>query len=327
MTALDFRSTPTRTGPTEAPPVLDTPEARDQLECPLCRYSLRGLGAGQAEPRCPECGYRFSWHELLRARQYRHPYLFEHHGRPRSFVRTLVAGLSPRRFWSSLNAGHAIHAPRLAAYALVSSLMVALTASAGLFAAKALTTYQQDKLLSWRTTATRRPYVTPTFDVIFRDAADTLRDPTGLYRLLLLVCLLWPWATLAVLLVFQTSMRRARIRPGHVVRCVVYSGDAFAWTWAVILIADAMKWTGLIRRAPYYPSGVSPTLEPAEAWPAVGCVVVVLALATYRLGTGYRHYLRFDHAWGTVLASQVIFLLAVVTALSLFYAQFHRFFT
>src|SRR6185436_3418471 len=96
-----------RFGPRGAPPVLDTPQERDALACPLCRYPFRGLSTLE-RPQCPECGYRFEWVELLRARQHKHPYLFEHHrGRGvRSFVRTFVQGLMPRRFWSSLNAGH-----------------------------------------------------------------------------------------------------------------------------------------------------------------------------------------------------------------------------
>jgi len=43
-----------------------------------------------------------------------------------------------------------------------------------------------------------------------------------------------------------------------------------------------------------------------------------IAVATYRLGQAYRLYLRFDHPWATVLTSQVLFVLSVVTALALF---------
>src|SRR4051794_2250110 len=87
-----------------APPPVDSPEARDELDCPLCGYSLRGLAAAVPDaPRCPECGYRFEWAELLVARQHRHPYLFEQHPErnARSFLRTLLGGLRPARFWSS----------------------------------------------------------------------------------------------------------------------------------------------------------------------------------------------------------------------------------
>ena len=89
------------TGLGAAPDLIDTPEARDALCCPLCGYSLRGLRATQTaaqaapEPapppelqapertwaRCPECGYPCHWRLLLHARQFSHPYLFEHHPR------------------------------------------------------------------------------------------------------------------------------------------------------------------------------------------------------------------------------------------------------
>ena len=48
--------------------------------------------------------------------------------------------------------------------------------------------------------------------------------------------LLWAASTFGALLVFRISMRRARIRPVHVGRCVVYSFDAALWG-AVLLAA------------------------------------------------------------------------------------------
>ena len=60
-----------------------TVEAPDWMQvehavlCPLCEYELRGL----VDPRCPECGYRFNWPELLDPTLRRHEYLFEHHPR------------------------------------------------------------------------------------------------------------------------------------------------------------------------------------------------------------------------------------------------------
>src|SRR5262245_5819966 len=75
------------------------PQLRE-LHCPLCDYNLRGL----TEPRCPECGYSFDWADLTDPARQRHPFLFEHHPEKnvRSFVRTVVGHLLPRRFWRSL---------------------------------------------------------------------------------------------------------------------------------------------------------------------------------------------------------------------------------
>ena len=46
-----------------------------EIHCPMCDYNLFGL----TEARCPECGYRFVWAELLDATRRPHRYLFEHH--------------------------------------------------------------------------------------------------------------------------------------------------------------------------------------------------------------------------------------------------------
>lgn len=71
-----------------------------EIHCPLCTYNLHGLN----EARCPECGYRFEWSEILDPDPRPHPYLFEHHPEKdvRSFLQTLVGGLRPGRFWGSL---------------------------------------------------------------------------------------------------------------------------------------------------------------------------------------------------------------------------------
>ena len=66
----------------------------------MCDYDLRA----QVEPRCPECGYRFDFDELRDPARRLHPYLFEHHPESNtwSFIRTLVGGLLPGRFWRAL---------------------------------------------------------------------------------------------------------------------------------------------------------------------------------------------------------------------------------
>src|SRR6185503_2909506 len=102
----------------EAPESLSS---RD-LHCPLCEYNLRGL----TEPRCPECGYRFEWVELIDAKLKLHPYLFEHHPRRNvwSFWKTAVGGLRPGRFWKALHPTHVSRPGRLLAYWAVVALLV-----------------------------------------------------------------------------------------------------------------------------------------------------------------------------------------------------------
>src|SRR5689334_13739883 len=97
------------------------------VECPLCLYNLRGL----SEPRCPECGYRFEWSELLNPQSAAHRYIFEHHpGRNIwSFFRTLRAGLRTRRFWTNLRAVHTVKAKRLVIYWLMCCLFLIVVAA------------------------------------------------------------------------------------------------------------------------------------------------------------------------------------------------------
>src|SRR5437867_12716435 len=108
------------TGPIGLVAQPDWESLTDPIHCPLCEYNLRGL----AEPRCPECGYRFEWAELLDPEHPRHRYIFEHHRRRNlwSFYRTLVGGLRARKFWSNLRPTHVLDARRLVIYWLMCCL-------------------------------------------------------------------------------------------------------------------------------------------------------------------------------------------------------------
>lgn len=301
-------------GPKAPPPLVDTPEARDALSCPLCGYSLRGL-APVEHPQCPECGYRFEWVELLGARQYTHPYLFEHNPRRnvRSFVGTLGAGMRPRRFWASLNAGHAVRPGRLLAYWVGVALLVLLTGFAGSFAANAVTQYRQAMLNLVIMPGTARPAF---LDWGFLgEIARTTFDDHRLETFLVPAALAWPWLTVAALLLFQSSMRRAKVLPGHVMRCAVYGGDVFVWTGVLFLLLGVLRWLDVLSRSRMWDSML-------EVRQTAACFLVLPALMTYRVGVAYRRYLRFDRPWATVVASQVLVLLLVVTMLSFVYPYF-----
>lgn len=98
------------------------PASTDDLRCPLCQYSLRGL----IEPRCPECGFAFQWQELIDAEKNRHPYLFEHQSRRNlwSLWKTFWRDCRPRRFWRELSPAQRIHPRRLMVYWVLSNLTI-----------------------------------------------------------------------------------------------------------------------------------------------------------------------------------------------------------
>lgn len=309
-------------GPPPSADLVDTPELRDELECPLCGYSLRGLSGTSPEPGtkadakpeadgrarwilCPECGHPCYWRQLLRARQFRQDYLFEHHPRRNvwSFFRTLFAGLRPKRFWSSLNAGHEIRPRRLLLYWAATSLLIVLSCVVGRYAIELIGTVNQDRLFPRRIVRG----TTPAFLGFFQSS--------DLEFELSLIGVVWPWVTFVVLLIFQASMRRARLRTGHVLRCVVYTGDVFVWVGvvAVLLQIAQWAWSGFIHQ--------SDQQERARL-AAAGAAVLVVA-ATYRLAVAYRNYLRFDHAIATAVASQVMVVVFLITAFALAARQFY----
>lgn len=102
------------------------PANADEVLCPLCEYNLRGL----TDARCPECGAKFDWEELRDPSRRLHPYLFEHHPERniRSFWRTLIGGLRPRQFWTTLYPTQPSRLRRLFLYFLIYSIIGALCA-------------------------------------------------------------------------------------------------------------------------------------------------------------------------------------------------------
>jgi hypothetical protein len=149
-------------------------------------------------------------------------------------------------------------------------------------------------------------YICPlAFDVrTFRHYATVRRDDL----LWVPILLVWPGLTFAALMIFQISMRRARVRPIHVLRCVIYSFSTIVW---MALIAGLLTAAIVIVRA--YGRGSVPGIRYAPV-----TLSAFLMLATiYHLIVAFRRYLRFDHSLATVLASQVIGILAVFSAFAL----------
>jgi hypothetical protein len=125
-------------------------------------------------------------------------------------------------------------------------------------------------------------------------------DFAGRYAMGWATACAWPWATLLTLMIFRASMRRAKVLPGHVRRCVLYSFDAVLWGGLAVAAMQAVAMLQWVRGGPH---------EMRHAW-VVFALPVLWAVVTYRLGRAYGRYLQFDRPWATVIASQVIVALA-----------------
>jgi hypothetical protein len=261
---------------------------REELSCPLCEYNLRGL----REPRCPECGYRFVWADLTDPARRVHPYLFEHHPERNgwSFWKTAVGGLRPVRFWKSLSPTQPQRPFRMILY-WVLTMFIALLCVAGIYFLGYWRLHDQyGAMRAYFRTITPFPAI---------GANDVMTFTGHGYLIWWVWGLLWPWLTFLSLMIFRISMRRARVKSLHVLRCVLYS-------------ADGLLWGGLCLVGTAAASSVSGEIENPGSTVRILYTVAVCGSAVLvagRLCVAYDRYLRFDHPWLTVLASQVIVLL------------------
>jgi hypothetical protein len=310
-----------------------------EVVCPLCEYDLRGL----AEPRCPECGYAFTWPDVLDPDRRLHPYLFEHHPERNawSFRRTILGTLRPRRFWSALRPAQPGRARRLVTYWLLAALPLLLAVLP--WNAQQVVNHVRYMTVNQVTVRTRlfananspetqrivqrfgsiERYVQVGFPTRPRPPFFYLpgRQGPGAANGVVLAWLAWPWMTFLTLLVFQFSMRRARVRSVHVLRCVLYGFDAVLW--AGLAVAAAVGWQihaggaapAMWGMRPHWLMGLvgGYAVDPV-ARTALYAGAVLLPFMVYRTIVAYRVYLRFHRPAATVLASQVIVLLIVAVA-------------
>jgi uncharacterized membrane protein len=101
-------------------------------------------------------------------------------------------------------------------------------------------------------------------------------------------------------------MRQAKVKPGHALRCAIYSCDAIVWNaiwqWGVILIEslDLLNWTDSVALARMLLLGI----------------VLTIALTSLRLIAAYRHYMKFPHVLATVGLSQLAVVLLMCYLIS-----------
>ena len=331
---------PAPAAPPSAAP--DWSSVREAVRCPLCEYDLRGL----AEARCPECGYAFTWPDVTDPERRLHPYLFEHHPERNawSFRRTLLGTLRPRRFWAALRPAQPGRPRRLVLYWVLAALPLVLAAAA--WSAQETRRYVQNTIATRarvRAAPVARTQSPPVEDIVrqfgsigaYLEAAYPTRPGVrffyrpgwgrgpGAANGVVLAWLAWPWLTFSTLLVFQFSMRRARVRAVHVLRCVLYGFDAVLWAGLAVAAAVAWDLYTAGTAAPLRMPGLTPdwlgmllsgfTLDVVSRT-AVVAGVVLLPFMAYRTVVAYRDYLRFDRPAATVLASQLIVLLIVFVA-------------
>jgi hypothetical protein len=257
------------------------------VACPLCDYNLRGL----VEPRCPECGYRFEWAEVIDPSLRPPPYLFEHaQRRPvRSFLWTQVAGFAPTIFFGRLlRPTHPVRPDRLLRYWVMSALLVALLPALIVLVPSFIDSYSGAPDLA---TALRF------FGIAFQSVTAHHHDfiPASLFAAFL--WLAWPWVTLAALLLFRDSMNMAKVKAEHVLRCAIYCCDS-GW-----LMGGAIAASYAISHGAFWFLAM-PAIVTAMTAVVFGTIVSI------RLACAYRLYLRFPHAVLTAVLSQIIVLLA-----------------
>jgi hypothetical protein len=260
-----------------------------EVKCPLCDYNLRGL----SDPRCPECGCGFDWAAVLDPANRLHPYLFEHHPERniRSFAQTLIHHLTPFQFWKTLDPTHRLRPRRILLYWAVYALIAFAPAVI------VLVELVQYRLRWGRPNRGLSIYLNVMNQTFWSKEGFTI----GLAALLLAV---FPWFNFLALMIFQQSMRRARIKPAHVLRCAVYSGDVIFWYALAAAVA--------ILCLPARPRAGQ--TEQLMLLLTLGAFLAGL-LNAVRLWIAYARYMKFKRPLAAVFASQIIVALTLFTIL------------
>lgn len=324
-------------------PVDHTPQnisAAEDLFCPICAYNLRGV----SDPRCPECGLTFTWEDMRDPRRRLHAYLFEHHPERNvwSFVRTLLGGLWPPRFWSRLNPLQRVDVPRLILYWKLNAaiLLVCLLVFVTMMVVQynhANENARNDVISQMARMPWYRTQMNDFYKRNFNGSQDKYFEtyfPIGigsaLYRqrgelfwtlALTFQVLAWPWLSYLSLVSFRHSMKRVNKGRIHVLRCCIYSLDFLTFIaalvalanalWRILLIFDNGKILGFVR------SWVPSPLPSEEMAPILDGMMIAL-FAGWRLYVAGKRYMQFNNPLATVVASQMLAFLLILNVLILY---------
>lgn len=252
----------------------------EQLTCSTCDYRLYGL----TNNRCPECGEEFTWEDALDRHARQRKPLFENRWRDetlRSFVRTWRWTLWPPKIWRFVDLHDPPRLRALVAFVLIMHAAFYLCAS--------LLVTVEIMLAGGLGIG-----ATASFGALVQNfAARLVEAMSGRFGVeeafWLFAC--WTVCTLLALLVFQQSMRRSKVKAGHVLRVAVFATQAIPIL--VLLVVHGL----LISESVGWIRGV-----PGDAYP----LFFVLLFAIWSIRRAYRDYLRIPHSLAVAIASQLM---------------------
>ncbi len=246
----------------------------EELTCLHCDYHLYGL----EKPRCPECGEWFAWEEVLHAYRTRSKPFFEYQWRSRpvrSFARSWMAALRPRKFWSEVELHDPVQVRPLIAMVFIGVVLFA----ASMVVSSAMVEWLEQRTWLWA------PQPKPSVAQIPLYLLHSMTDPS-VYTITATAAV-WIASSLAALMILRQSMRRCRVRNAHVLRVWAYSTTLMAPTLVVAVFG--FRTVGMLS------SDVDPVIA-----------LIIIALTSWSLYSGYRRYIRMPHSLGVVIASQTI---------------------
>ena len=257
-----------------------------QVHCSICSYNLRGL----TNPRCPECGYPFQWSELRPRSNSWIDRFFEYatHSFIRSFLFTWLRAFLPGRFYAKVTASHPIHKRRLIIILLL-LILPAIPLQIVPFLAH---------LVFHMKFLANVPFSSAAFCDLFLYLSG--RSYISIWIIFSLAPLAWITFSVFSIFFLRQTARKAKNNLWHVIRCVVYSAAPF-----IPLSAIAPLFMVFFMELHY-------SILTFELFNNALSLSLLLLWPIFLLASSAKHYLRIPHPLFTILALQLIFLLALL---------------